>query len=82
MFKRLREWRGETSKAERVPPYIIFTNMQLAKIAITRPESLNALQGIEGVGNVKRKKYGEQLIELIKSFGINVKKEDGEIQNE
>lgn len=53
LFKRLREWRGEVSKKEGVPPYIIFTNKQLAKIAFTRPVSLNALQQIEGVGNVK-----------------------------
>jgi superfamily II DNA helicase RecQ len=70
IFNRLREWRAEQSKKEGVPPYIIFTNIQLAHIAVTRPESLNALQEIEGVGNSKREKYGLELVHLIKTFGL------------
>lgn len=69
IFKRLREWRGEVSKKEGVPPYIIFTNMQLAKIAVTRPGSLNALQQIYGVGDIKKSKYGKQIIGIISSSG-------------
>ncbi len=68
LFKALREWRGEKSKDEGVPPYIIFTNMQLAKISITRPVSLNALQQIEGIGNAKREKYGKEVIAISESF--------------
>jgi superfamily II DNA helicase RecQ len=47
LFNRLREWRAEKGKKDGVPPYIIFKNIQLAKIAVTRPVSLNALQQIE-----------------------------------
>lgn len=32
LFKMLKEWRGEESKKEGVPPYIICNNMQLARI--------------------------------------------------
>jgi len=68
LFKRLREWRGETSKAQGIPPYIICKNIQLAKIAVTRPKSLNALQEIDGIGNAKKEKYGADILELIKVF--------------
>jgi len=68
LFKSLREWRGETSKKEGVPPYILFTNLQLAKIATTRPTSLNALQGINGIGNAKREKYGNDVLKIVKNF--------------
>ena len=78
LFKVLREWRGETSKKEGVPPYIIFTNMQLAKIAVTRPKSLNALQEIEGIGTAKRARYGPALLQLIASYGLPVKTGSGE----
>jgi superfamily II DNA helicase RecQ len=70
LFNVLREWRGKTCKEEGVPPYIIFTNMQLAKIAVTRPNSLNALQEIEGIGNSKREKYGRAILQLIQENGF------------
>ena len=77
LFEVLREWRGESSKKEGVPPYIIFTNIQLAKIAVTRPTSLNALQDIEGIGNAKREKYGKAILLIIKSHGLPVKTNKG-----
>ncbi len=68
LFKILREWRGERSRKEGVPPYIIFTNLQLARIAVTRPVSLNALQEIDGIGKAKREKYGKAVLKIIASF--------------
>ncbi len=68
LFKRLREWREETAKNEGVPPYIIFTNLQLARIAVTRPTSLNALQQIDGIGDVKRQKYGKNVLATVEPF--------------
>lgn len=81
LFNRLREWRMERSKKDGVPPYIIFTNIQLAKIAVTRPLSLNALQQVEGVGDAKREKYGNEIILIIKSFGLAVKTESNREQH-
>jgi superfamily II DNA helicase RecQ len=69
LFNRLREWRAERSKAEGVPPYIICTNTQLAKITVMRPSSLNALQSIEGIGRAKSEKYGTEILQLIASYG-------------
>ncbi len=77
LFNRLREWRKDKSKDEGVPPYIIFTNRQLAEIAVTKPSSLNALQEIKGIGDGKRKKYGEDLLEMIEAHVYPVKEEDG-----
>lgn len=78
LFKRLREWRGETSKAQGVPPYIICKNIPLAKIAVTRPKSLNALQEIEGIGNAKREKYGPDILKLVEVFETSGSAADGE----
>jgi superfamily II DNA helicase RecQ len=81
LYNRLREWRAERSKEAGVPPYIIFTNIQLAKIAVTRPVSLNSFQQVEGVGNAKREKYGSEIIQMVKSFGLPVKSENIGEQN-
>lgn len=40
LFNALRDWRNERSKKEGIPPYIIFTNRQLAAIVTARPQSL------------------------------------------
>ena len=81
LFKRLREWRNEKGKTQGVPPYIIFTNIQLALISVTRPQSLNALQEIQGVGNAKKQKYGNDIIHIIKSFGLPLQEKRVEVQN-
>jgi superfamily II DNA helicase RecQ len=81
LFKRLREWRNETGKMQGVPPYIIFTNEQLAVISITRPTSLNAFQQVPGVGKAKKEKYGNEVIQIIKSCGLPLPENRVEEQN-
>ena len=64
MFNLLREWRSKRSREEGVPPYILFTNKQLAQIAKDRPASLTDLEKIHGVGSTKREKYGKEVLEI------------------
>lgn len=78
LFNHLRDWRAEKAKKEGVPLYIIFNNLQLAKITAARPSSLNALQQIEGIGNSRKQKYGEEVVQLIKNFGTSSKLEKHE----
>lgn len=75
LFKVLREWRAERSKKEGIPPYIICNNMQLAKITVARPSSLNALQEIDGIGRAKAEKYGKEILQIIASHGQPVSTE-------
>ncbi|TFH42044.1 MAG: hypothetical protein E4G94_06960, partial [ANME-2 cluster archaeon] len=50
-------------------PYIICTNIQLAKLAVMRPSSLNGLQEIEVIGKSKTEKYGKNSLQIISSYG-------------
>ncbi len=75
LYKVLREWRTERSKKEGIPPYIICNNMQLAKITVARPPSLNALQETEGIGRAKAEKYGKEILQIIASHGQSVSTE-------
>jgi len=77
LFKKLREWRGETAKKEGVPPYIIFNNTQLARVAVSRPASLNALQEIDGIGEAKRSKYGPEILAITGTFAPEAGKDAG-----
>jgi superfamily II DNA helicase RecQ len=45
--------------------YTIFTNEQLAAVAQKRTATLSGLKEIEGVGDSRISKYGEEIIKLI-----------------
>ncbi|VVB91471.1 Ribonuclease D [uncultured archaeon] len=78
LFKVLREWRAERSKKEGIPPYIICNNMQLARLTVSRPTSLNTLQEIDGIGRGKAEKYGKEILQIVASHGkpVEAQKEE------
>ena len=65
LFDSLREWRSERAKEEGVPSYFLFTNKQLVDIVLKRPDSLNQLGQIEGVGKAKLERHGKVLLALL-----------------
>lgn len=72
IFNILRDWRSQRSKKEGVPPYILFTNQQLADIVKKRPQSLAELTQIDGIGKAKAQKYGEEILGMSKiNIGTN-----------
>jgi len=67
LFELLREHRLELAEEKGVPPYIIFHDSTLEEMARTRPENLERMQYISGVGEQKLKQYGQSFIEIIQS---------------
>jgi superfamily II DNA helicase RecQ len=65
LYAKLRDWRKETAKAEAVQVYTIFTNEQLAKIAQNKIQTKAGLEAIEGVGDARVKKYGDDVIKIV-----------------
>lgn len=66
LFNLLRDWRSQRSKKDGVPPYILFTNQNLAEIVKKRPQSLAELTQISGIGKGKAEKYGEEILKISK----------------
>ncbi len=66
LFNLLRDWRSQKSKKEGVPPYILFTNQQLADIVKKRPQTIAELTQIDGIGNGKSQKYGSDILGITK----------------
>jgi DNA helicase-2/ATP-dependent DNA helicase PcrA len=60
--ERLRAWRLERSRADGVPPYVVFHDSVLHQIAELRPSSLGELSQIAGVGPAKLERYGDELL--------------------
>jgi superfamily II DNA helicase RecQ len=81
LYRTLRRWRNEKAKAEGVPSYVLFRNMQLAEICRRLPRSKADLVQIEGIGESTCKKYGEELLALIpKDINFEQKNRD-ELKN-
>ncbi|MEV0198118.1 DNA helicase RecQ [Nonomuraea sp. NPDC050691] len=67
VFERLRAWRAATAKEQGVPAYVIFHDATLREIATLAPSSLAELGKVNGVGENKLAKYGEQVLETLAS---------------
>lgn len=68
LFELLREKRKELAEADDVPPYAIFPDTTLIEMAYYYPQSKDALEAIYGVGQVKKEKFGDVFIGVIKNF--------------
>jgi ATP-dependent DNA helicase RecQ len=64
---RLRRWRLETARAAGVPAYVVFHDSTLAAIASARPTSEAELLRVSGVGEFKLRKYGDQVLEVLRA---------------
>jgi ATP-dependent DNA helicase RecQ len=68
LFEALRAWRSAEAKSQHVPPYVIFHDRTLIEIAAVRPASPRALEQVNGVGEGKRDRYGEAVLEVVRGF--------------
>ena len=60
--------RKSVSKKYNLPPYVIFQDFSINEMAIHYPTSIDELKNINGVGNGKAIKYGEEFIKLISKY--------------
>ncbi|MFI7616724.1 DNA helicase RecQ [Nonomuraea terrae] len=67
VFERLRAWRAGVAKEQGVPAYVIFHDATLREIATRAPSSLSELSSVNGVGENKLAKYGEQVLETLQA---------------
>ena len=65
LFEQLRAWRVARAAEEKVPAYVVFTDLTLQAIAEVRPADPTALLRISGVGPAKVDKYGDDVLELV-----------------
>jgi ATP-dependent DNA helicase RecQ len=68
LFQMLKDLRKKVSKKKNVPPFVIFQDPSLQDMATQYPITAEELQNIAGVGTGKAKKFGDEFIELIKTY--------------
>ncbi|WP_034345326.1 DNA helicase RecQ [Deinococcus misasensis] len=67
LFEALRNWRAERAAGLKVPPYVIFSDATLKAIAELRPDSLQGLGKVSGIGERRLADYGEEVLRIVGS---------------
>jgi ATP-dependent DNA helicase RecQ len=70
LMRLLVQLRKEVAKANNVPPYAVFQEYSLQDICLKYPLTFDELVNINGVGEGKAKRYGNQFIDLINQYVI------------
>jgi ATP-dependent DNA helicase RecQ len=68
LAEKLRRWRRELAEAKGRPPFGIFDDRTLRELCRIRPSSLEAMKLIYGLGSVRIADYGQELLNLLKSY--------------
>ncbi|MFA6311997.1 MAG: DNA helicase RecQ [Sterolibacterium sp.] len=63
----LKLWRGQTAREQGVPAYVILHDKTLHELAARRPQNMEALLNVGGIGEAKAIRYGVALLELLKA---------------
>ena len=71
LVERLRQWRSERAEADRVPAFVILTDATLLGVAEKRPDSMEGLLQIPGVGRRKADLYAADLIKVLHGSSDN-----------
>jgi len=69
LFGALRDLRAQLAREQNVPAYVIFHDSTLRNIAEQRPDSLDELARVGGIGGTKLARYGPQVLEAIRAQG-------------
>lgn len=64
----LKDWRASVCDNFNVMPYHILPTSGIASIANAVPLTNAELLEIDGVGRIRVKKYGDSIIEIVKSY--------------
>ncbi len=67
VFEQLRAWRAAAAREQGVPAYVIFHDATLRQIAAQSPSTLAELATVSGVGETKLARYGQQILDLLRS---------------
>jgi ATP-dependent DNA helicase RecQ len=58
-------WRVGIAKEKGLPAYMIFSDATLQAIAAKKPNRVNDLKGVSGIGEKKLALYGEAILEVL-----------------
>ena len=66
IVKKLKTWRLERSRTQNVPAYMVCPDRTLEHLVRVRPDTLEGLAGVHGLGASKISSFGEELLAALK----------------
>ncbi len=84
LFERLRALRKRMAVEQDIPPYVIFSDRTLHEMCRHFPNTMDEMRSINGVGDTKLERYGEEFTGEIKNYihenpGINVERKMADV---
>lgn len=64
LFNKLKAFRSEMAKSEKIAAYMVFNNKALDALIQKRPKTLEEIKEIPGFGEIKVQKYGMRILEI------------------
>jgi hypothetical protein len=64
LFQRLRTWRLEAAQQQGQKAFYVFPDATLKRIAAARPQTVEELQAVKGVGPKKLDQYGQAVLDI------------------
>lgn len=75
LFKTLRTYRSSMAEDEGIQHYQVFTQKSLFAMCKSLPTTLSQLKDIHGIGKAKLSKYGDDLVDIVRDYCIQIGKE-------
>ncbi|RGY98749.1 HRDC domain-containing protein [Clostridium sp. AM58-1XD] len=73
IYKELQKYRWEKSREEGIKPYFICNNSQLKDLIAKMPKDLEELKKVDGFGEVKTGKYGNDLLKILEKYKVDAR---------
>ena len=67
-YEALQAWRTRRARRDRVPPFVVAANSTLRRVAAAQPTTEEELLSIKGIGPRMTEKYGEEILEAVRSI--------------
>jgi ATP-dependent DNA helicase RecQ len=70
----LRQWRSRESQRQGVPAFVVFPDSTLRNICAVLPTTPEMLREVDGIGEAKAARYGEQVLNIVREKKVPVRK--------
>ncbi len=68
LYESLKAWRNELAKEKNVPVYLVLAQKSILELVKMLPSTLTELESIKGIGKMKVKQFGPDILEIIDSY--------------
>jgi len=68
LYEKIVVWRREKAEEQNVPAYVVLSQKALVDIVNKLPETDQQLKKVNGIGNVKARQYGTELLKMVNDY--------------